>query len=353
MMSEDTAEVISKPLDVNGVHFSNRIVVPPMVTNKGILTEEGREWYKQLASGGAALVIVESTPLSLFFTSNKGPARFTVESLKPLVDVIHKGGAKAVLQIFPALDSITPRAPPPTIPVEALEELTVKYGEAARICREAGFDGIEIYASYGFIISQFSCRVANTRKDRYGAFLPTLAQDIVASVKHACPGPGFLVLYRHTVPDPTRVVCFADTVSLMGALANQGVDIFALSPSGTYEHPGCFAQALRKQCGPSIKLPLIGDNGLNEPARARAVLQEGLFELVAIGRGHIADPEWARKVLEHRDSEIIKCQRCNIGCHQNLRKGIPIKCILEDREPGQRDIEELHSLAPKPKKVES
>ena len=71
-----------------------------MVTNKGILTKEGIEWYHCLSSGGAAAVIVESTPLSCFFSRKSCPARYTSESLAPLAAAIHDGGAKAILQIF-------------------------------------------------------------------------------------------------------------------------------------------------------------------------------------------------------------------------------------------------------------
>ena len=314
-----------------------------MVTNMGILSKAGHKWYHNLAAGGAGLVIVESTPLSCFFPGAYGPPRFTAETLAPLAAAIHAGGARAVLQVFPTLDSIPPRAAPATVPVESLVELAAKFGEAARVCREAGFDGIEAYGAHGFILSQFSCRVTNRRTDRYGTELPTLAMELVAAAKRACPGPGFLVLFRHTVPDPTRKACFEDTAALVAALDRHGVDIFDLSPAGTYANPGCHARELKQRCGElgrPLRLPMIGDSGLNEPAKARAVLERGDLELVAVGRGHIADPQWARKVLEHREADIVRCMRCNIGCHQNLRSRKPIRCVRS------KDVDEGAEVTP-------
>lgn len=318
-----------------------------MTTNMRILSKECLSWYHRLASGGAGLVIVESTPLSLFFSDGTNPPRLTADTLAPLASVIHEGGAKAVIQIFPTLKNIDPHASPASIPEKMLVELTVKFGEVARVCRAAGFDGIEAYGAHGFTLSQFSCRISNTRKDRYGTSLPTLAQEIVASMKAACPDPGFLVMFRHTIPDPTHVECFQDSVALLNALEQQGLDLFVLSPSGTYQTPGCYARELINKCrelGRQNRVPIIGDSGFNDPAKARTAIQEGIVQFVAVGRGHISDTNWARKVIEHRDKEIIKCSRCNIGCHQNLRGGVPINCV-HTKDACSRGIIDLENLS--------
>ena len=349
-MVERGCEPIAQPLDINGVRLANRIVVPvcfpfllfthtpqsvtahahpqqPMGTNRDMQSAEGIAWYSLLARSGAGLVIVESTPLSGF-----AAGRFTAASLAPVAAAIHAGGARAVLQVFPTLGTLAPRAPPAAVPAAVLADLPAQYAAAAHTCRAAGFDGLEVHGAHGFTLSQFASRACNMRTDRYGTARPTLARALVAAVRAACPDPGFLVLYRHTIPDPASPTDRADAAALVAALEDAGLDTLDLSPAGTYARPGCHARALRRaaaECGRALRVPVIGDCGLNDPACARAAVAAGDVDLAAVGRGHIADPAWSRKVLAHRDSDIVPCLRCNIGCHQNLRCGTPIRCVLD------------------------
>lgn len=296
-----------------------------MATNRDMQSAEGLAWYGALARSGAGLVIVESTPLCGFASG-----RFTAASLAPLAAAIHAGGARAVLQVFPTLGTLAPRAPPAAVPAAALADLAAQYAAAARTCRAAGFDGLEVHGAHGFTLSQFASRACNTRPDRYGAAPAALARDLVAAVRAACPGPGFLVLYRHTIPDPARAAGLADAAALAAALEDAGLDALDLSPAGTYARPGCHARALRRTAaegGRALRVPVVGDCGLNDPACARAAVAAGDVDLAAVGRGHIADLAWARKVLAHRDSDIVPCFRCNVGCHRNLRCGTPIVCV--------------------------
>lgn len=298
-----------------------------MATNRDMQSPEGLEWYRGLGRSGAGLVIVESTPLAGFATG-----RFTAASLAPVAAAVHAGGARAVLQVFPTLGTLPPRTAPASVPTSLLAALPAQYAAAARVCRAAGFDGLEVHGAHGFTLSQFAARACNTRPDRYGTARPALARDLVAAVRAACPGPGFLVLYRHTVADPARPAGLADAAALAAALEDAGLDALDLSPAGTYARPGCHARALRAAAnarGRPLRVPVVGDCGLDRPAAARAAVASHDVDLAAVGRGHIADPAWARKVLAHRDADIIPCLRCNVGCHQNLRCGTPIRCVLD------------------------
>ena len=127
-----------------------------------------------------------------------------------------------------------------------------------------------------------------------------------------------MLLYRHTPSGPGYGI--DESLRLAEALVAGGVDVLDLSPSSA-EAPG-------DRAAPFVGLgvPVIAVNGLDCVERALEVLNEGRADLVAVGRGLIADPLWPRKVQEGRYGEIVTCTHCDELCHGNLRKGIPIAC---------------------------
>ena len=103
-------------------------------------------------------------------------------------------------------------------------------------------------------------------------------------------------------------------------MVKAGVDILDISPASA-ERPGDRAAPFKK-----LGVPVIAVNELDEIERALEVLNEGRADLVAVGRGLIADPDWPTKVREGRFDDIVACIRCDEGCFGNLREGIPIEC---------------------------
>jgi len=295
------------PLEVRGKTFRNRIVMPPMVVNRGVTGEQAVEWYGGHARGGVALVIIEATDIPLF------GRELTAKKLVPVVQAIHEGGALAAIQLFPGR-----RLERPTANETDPQQLLAWYRTAAETCLRAGFDGIEPHGAHGFALNQFFSPELNRRTDRYGGDLQNrmrMALEVVETVKPFCQE--MLLLYRHTPVGPGYGI--EESLILGRKLVEAGVDILDLSPS-SIDAPGDRAAPFKE-----LGIPIITVNNLDEVERAVEVLQKDRADLVAIGRGLIADAEWPNKVRTGRLDEIVRCIKCD-QCFQDLREGIPVGC---------------------------
>lgn len=310
-MSVDTS-VLFEPLSVKGKVLRNRLVMPPMVVLRGLATPEGVEWYGRHARGGVALVIVEATAVNRF------GSELTAENLRPLVEAIHAGGALAAIQLFPV--SFGRPVSPAMLKRDEIEGILAAYRVAASICREAGFDGAEPHGAHGYVLNLFFSPVKNRRKDEYGGELPNRMRMALRVVEATREGLGAdrLLLYRHTPVGHGYGI--EESLVLAEELVTAGVDILDISPS-SIEAPGDRSAPFKR-----FGVPVIAVNQLDDPARAVEALREGRADLVAIGRGLIADPDWPNKVREGRLGEVVKCIRCDEKCFGNLKKGIPIEC---------------------------
>jgi 2,4-dienoyl-CoA reductase-like NADH-dependent reductase (Old Yellow Enzyme family) len=310
-MTYDTSALFT-PLALGDKTLRNRIVMPPMVVNRDLAGPAARDWYGSRAAGGVGLVIIEATSVA-----DVG-GRWNADDLRPLVDAIHAGGALAAIQLFPGVRG-QPTAPA-DMSLEEIDVLITHYYIAAQICAAAGFDGIEPHGAHGYLLNQFFSPVKNTRTDSYGgsaANRARLALRIVQTVRPITTAAGMFILYRHTPVGPGYGI--DDSLVLAQALIDAGVDVLDISPASDAA-PG-------DRAAPFVPLgvPVIAVNLLDEPTRALEVLHAERAQLVAVGRGLIADAEWADKVREGRFDEIVTCIRCD-GCHADLRRGIQVGC---------------------------
>lgn len=311
-MTQDVTPLFT-PLDVRGHRLRNRVVMPPMVQLRPITAPEGIAWYGERARGGAGLVIVEATSVFRF-----GP-ELTAGNLAPLVDAIHQGGALAAIQLYPWHFGQT--ISPADLARDEIDALVAAYETAARTCAEAGFDGVEPHGAHGYLLNRFFAPGQNERIDEYGGSLENrmrLALRIVETVKAALPSDR-LLLYRHTPVGEGYGM--KDSLVLAGQLVQAGVDVLDVSPASA-ERPGDRAAPFM-----DLGVPVIAVNALDVVERALEVLAEGRADLVAVGRGLIADPEWPNKVQEGRFDEIVSCTYCN-GCFDDLAADAPVGCTL-------------------------
>ena len=302
------------PLQVKKKTLRNRIVLPPMVVNRGLTTPEACDWYGARAAGGVSLAIVEASDSFRF------GVEFTAENLRPLVSAIHAGGALAAIQLFPG------RRGQATSPMELspadISQLVTQYRLAAEICAAAGFDGIEPHGAHGFLLNQFFSPIRNQRTDEYGGSLPNrmrLARQIVEEIRPIADRAEMLILYRHTPLRDDFGYGIPESLILAEALVKAGVDVLDISPASGIA-PGDRAAPFMK-----LGVPVIAVNELNLLPRALEVLNYGRAALVAVGRGLIADPEWPVKMRAGREDEIIQCVCCD-ECHADLRRGVPVRC---------------------------
>ncbi|HOS95071.1 MAG TPA: hypothetical protein PLQ54_17280 [Armatimonadota bacterium] len=319
-----------EPLALRSRTAPNRIVMPPMVTNMGVTSEPARAYYAERARGGVGTVIVEAVQVRLF-AAEIGPAL-----MRPLARCIQDAGSLAVVQLF-VQDRVSPdadRLGPSALDgareatVEELRALQRQLARAAVVCEEAGFDGVEIHGAHGFFLNRFFAPEWNQRTDGYGGSLENrmrMGLECVRAVMEA-KGPELLVFYRHTPAWGGYGI--DESIAFAAQLVAAGVDVLDISPSlgpnGEHAH---YAGLTRQH----TTVPVIAVNGMNDPARADAALAEGRCDLVAIGRGLLADPMWPTKVRQGREAEIVRCTECNEKCFGNLGRGEPISCVENPR----------------------
>ena len=301
------------PLTVKTTTLRNRIVMPPMVQVRDIVSPEGIAWYARRAQGGVALVIVEATGVNRFGDD------LTVKTLKPLVDAVHDAGALIAVQLFPVSfgRSVTPAG----LDADEIDAIIADYRTATRICADAGFDGVEPHGAHGYLINRFFSPMQNRRTDGWNGDLKArmrFALTIVNTIRPTCDDGGMLLLYRHTPVGKGYGI--EESLVLAQALVDAGVDVLDLSPSSV-DAPGDRAAPFM-----GLGVPCIAVGNLDVVERALEVRNAGRADLVAIGRGLIADPDWPIKVQTGRFDDIVKCIKCDVKCFGNLRKRIPVEC---------------------------
>ena len=304
--------ILFEPLVVQNKTLRNRIVMPPMVVNRGITTTEGREWYARRARGGAALIIIEASDVVRF------GSEFTTQNLTPLVSAIHAEGALAAIQIFPGVRG--EKIAPADLSLADIDRLIRQYKLAAQICVEAGFDGLEPHGAHGFLLTQFFSPERNRRTDAYGLTSEGrmhLALEIVATIKPIAAQAGALLLYRHTPEGHGYGI--EDSLLLARELVDCGVNILDISPASK-DIPADLAAPFMQ-----FGVPVIAVNAMARLERATEALREKRASLVAIGKGLIADPDWPNKVKENRLSELNECLECD-GCLEYFDQGLPVQC---------------------------
>ncbi|HIE52877.1 MAG TPA: NADH:flavin oxidoreductase [Armatimonadetes bacterium] len=319
------------PLRVNHLTLRNRVVMPPMVTNFGVTTERSRAWYAERARGGVGLIIVEATRLPFF--DQPGFAL----GLRALAEAVHAEGATIAIQLFapPQVNGepveVTGSETARGITREEIRALIDRFAEVAKVVQEAGFDAVEPHGAHGFFLNQFFSPRFNQREDEYGGDLVgrmRLGCEIVRRIREAV-GPDYLILYRHT-PEERAAGGYTleESQTFAQELVRAGVNVLDISPSTEPDGEHAGLAAAIKSC---VDVPVIAVGGMNDPEAAEAALRAGKCDLVAIGRGLIADPYWPEKVFSGRRAEIVACVECNEGCFGNLRQGVPIGCTQNPR----------------------
>lgn len=315
-------EAIFSPLNIRHVTLRNRVVCPPMVQVRSIVSDEGIAWYRRMAAGGAALVIVEATGVPLF------GKELTVDKLRRLTDAVHAEGATIAIQLFPVPFG-------QTIDLNALttgeiQGIVEQYGRAATICRDAGFDGVEPHGAHGYMINQVFMPDKNQRTDAYGGSLENrsrLGIEIVRTMRQAV-GDSMLILYRHSPEGKQYTI--DDSLQFAAWLIEAGLDVLDISPARK-EIPADLAAPFKAK----FDVPVIAVQGMDDPLAAADALNAKRCDLVAVGRQLIADAAWPKKLRQDQAGDIIQCDKCNQGCFGRLRERKPVECV--HWQPGELD----------------
>jgi NADPH2 dehydrogenase len=313
------------PLEVKGLVFRNRIVMPPMQTGratvKGAVTDRLINFYVR-RSAALGLLIVEHSYVS---TSGKlSPKQLgiyddeLIDGLERLAGGVHAVGTPVVMQITHAggvanekIIGEQPAGPSATgksreLTRSEIEGVVEEFAVAAERAIKAGFDGVELHGAHGFLLNQFFSPLFNKRADEYGGSLENRMRFplmVVSAVRERVRGR--LLLYRlgadDLAPKGTRV---EDSAALALKLEQSGVDVIDVSGGMCGSEPkqlrnvkGYFvpqACAIKKV----VRAPVIGVGGITEAEYADKLVRDGKVDLVAVGRALWSDPRWAEKAVK-------------------------------------------------------
>ena len=358
---------IFNPLTVKNMTIKNRIVMTPMGTNYGEQNGEmsflHMDYYEQRAKGGVGLIIVENASVDSPQGSN-GTTQLRIDHdnyiprLFKLCETVHSHGACIAVQInhagASALSSRINMQPvsasnlpskkggeiPRPLQKEEITAIVKKYGEAARRAQVAGFDAVEIHAGHSYLISQFLSPTTNNRTDEFGGSKENRARfaKMVMDEVRSQVGPMFPIMIRISADELVEGGnTLEDTLELLEYFAEEAdiIDVSdGLTGSIQYQIDANYLKDgwrsfMAKAVKEKFNKPVITTGNIRNPKIAEKILEDGDADLIGMGRGLIAEPEWVNKVESGREDELRKCISCNIGCAGH-RIGInrPIRCTI-------------------------
>ena len=323
--------LVLKELDLGKIKLSNRLVFPPMATSKsldGMINKAMVDYYDEKSKSGLGLIIIEHSYINLSGKADNGQVSVaedkTVDGLKKVAEVIQKNGAKAIMQINHAgsmtskkktgLDVIAPSAVvnprakeiPIELSLEAIEEIKNDFVNAAKRCKEAGFDGVELHSAHGYLLNQFYSPLTNKREDRYGGDLLRRVQlhiEVIKAVREVVgeDHPIFLRLGACDYLEGGSEI--EDAVLACRIFENAGVDVLDISGG----HSGYMVKGLNNQgyfqkateaIKKEVNIPVILTGGVTKIKEAEKLLKEGKADLIGVGRAVLKDSDWMKKELE-------------------------------------------------------
>ncbi|GHJ94022.1 NADPH-dependent 2,4-dienoyl-CoA reductase [Streptomyces sp. NE5-10] len=351
------------PLDLGFTTLPNRVIMGSM--HVGLEeTEHGFErmaaFYAERARGGAGLIVTGGIAPNEAGRPWDGGAKLTtaeeVAEHRLITDAVHGEGGRIAMQILhfgryayhPALVAPSALQAPisPFVPNELTEaevEQTVEdYARCAELAREAGYDGVEVMGSEGYLINEFIAAATNHRTDRWGGSYENRVRfplEIVRRIRERV-GADFIIVYRLSMLDLVpggstleEVVRLAKEIEAAGAtIINTGIGWHeARIPTIATSVPrGAYTWVTKKLMG-AVSVPLVTSNRINTPEVAEEILADGRADLVSLARPFLADPAFVNKAAAGRSETINTCIGCNQACLDHTFNLKITSCLVNPR----------------------
>jgi 2,4-dienoyl-CoA reductase (NADPH2) len=351
------------PLALGAMTLRNRVVMGSMHTRLEC-EPDGAErlaaFYAERARGGAALIITGG--VSPDRAGVMEPDSDVLEDAaripfhRVITDAVHAAGGRICLQVLHAgryakIDGLVGasaapspinRRKPRALTDAEVDETVDAFARCAALAREAGYDGVEIMGSEGYLITQFTCPRTNDRTDRWGGSLENRLRfpvEIVRRVR-ACTGADFLIVFRLSALDLVEGgMTAAETIAQARAIEAAGADMFdtgigwheARVPTIGYMVPRAAWAFAVKRIREAVTIPVMVTNRINTPDAAERLLADGVADLVSLARPMLADAHFARKAREGRTAEINSCVACNQACLDYLFRDKVGTCLVNPR----------------------
>ena len=366
-----------KPLDLGFTTLKNRVLMGSMHTG----LEETGDWnrvanfYAIRAKGQVGLMVTGGIAPNLEGAVLPGASAMLndndIQNHKTVTKAVHASDGKIVMQILHAgryaysKKAVAPsavKAPispftPLSLNEEGIEKQINDIVLAAKRAQQAGYDGVEIMGSEGYLINQFLVSHTNKRKDRWGGTYENrmrLPVEVVKRVRKIV-GSNFIVMYRLSMIDLipngsswNEVVILAKRIESAGAnIINTGIGWHeARIPTIATSVPRRAFSWLTKKLYGEVSIPIIASNRINMPEVAESVLAEGCADMISMARPFLADPNFVLKAAKGKPNEIVPCIACNQACLDHTFAMRLTSCLVNPQACHETELRLLPSPDP-------
>lgn len=362
-ISEQLYPVLLSPLKVGTHTLPNRVIMGSLHTrleNEPDGIERLAEFYAARARGGVGLVVTGG--VSPNFEGRVEQGAWVLDSIDklaqhtPIVQAVHQAGGKIALQILhtgiyakhdeiigpSALRSVINPRQPRAFTVEQIEQTIEDFVNCAVLAQQAGYDGIEVMGSEGYLLTQFTALRTNKREDEWGGSLENRIRFPVEVVRRTRErvGPGLLIMYRISAIDLVEGGLSGGEIDVLAqALERAGADVLntgigwheSVVPTIATSVPRAafaFAAARLKKV---VSIPVVASNRINMPSVAEDILAQGQADLVSLARAFLADPDFVLKAATGRTNEINTCIGCNQACLDYIFTDRIASCLVNPK----------------------
>ncbi|WP_159951238.1 NADPH-dependent 2,4-dienoyl-CoA reductase [Polaribacter septentrionalilitoris] len=354
---------IFQPLDLGFTTLKNRILMGSMHTG---LEEEKNgidriaAYYAERAKGGVGLIVTGGIAPNIQGWTGPFAARMSTKKHakhhQKITKAVHEAGGKICMQILHAgrygyhpfnvapskIKAPINRFTPFKLKESGIQRTIKDFVNSAKLSKIAGYDGVEIMGSEGYLINQFITKRTNKRTDKWGGDYENRMRFPIELVKQTrkVVGEKFIIIYRLSMLDLVEqgssweeIVQLGKEIEKAGAtIINTGIGWHeARIPTISTSVPRAAFTWVTKKMKAEIKIPLITSNRINMPETAEKVLAEGDADMVSMARPFLADPEWVHKAKEERADEINTCIGCNQACLDHVFQQKVASCLVNPR----------------------
>jgi 2,4-dienoyl-CoA reductase (NADPH2) len=369
------------PLDLGFTTLRNRVIMGSMHTGlEDRFYHYGKlaAFYRERARGGVGLIVTGgiSPNREGWLLPFGGTLNFTGDVLnhRRVTRAVHEEGGKILMQILHAgrygyqpfvVSASARRSPispfkPRALTERGIEKTIAAYARCARLAKLAGYDGIEVMGSEGYLLNQFLCARTNQRTDRWGGSIENrmrLPVEIIKRIR-ATVGADFIIMYRHSLLDLVDGGnTWDEVVTVAKALEQAGVTILntgfgwheARVPTIVTSVPRAAFASVAGRLRREVTIPVVASNRINMPAEAEAIIARGDADMVSMARPFLADPQFVAKAASGRADEINTCIGCNQACLDHTFANKRASCLVNPRACHETEL--VYAKARAPKKV--